>query len=107
MFLADGWDVPLSVRVATSEYRAAEDVIGRFIRDALVVGEDAGTLFFDEIQALADAWRECEGMEYPFRPRSLAEALQRAGAENLGRVTMQGVKRTKWGRISKIRADGK
>jgi putative DNA primase/helicase len=106
IFLADGWDVPLSVSVATSEYHSGEDVVGRFIHDTLIVGEGAGALFFDEIQLLADAWRQREGLDYNFRPRSLAEALQRTGAENLGRVTMQGVKRTKWGRIGKMRADG-
>jgi hypothetical protein len=81
-------------------------VIGRFIQDTLTIAEDAGTLFFDEIQLLADAWRQREGLDYNFRPRSLAEALQRAGAQKLGRVTMQGVKRTKWGRIGKTRTDG-
>jgi putative DNA primase/helicase len=92
-FLADGLTPPEAVRVATDAYRAAEDTIGRFIRDVLVVGD--GWAFSSDIKAELDAWCDDQGIEPP-RLNEVTEVLRSLGCRDGGRRKIHGQRSTIW-----------
>ena len=99
MFLADGIDVPEAVRIATDDYREAEDVLGQFLADTYdFTRKDSDVVTAYEITFESEQWREQQGLKYDFSPRQLSDALQRAGAWSDGvRVrTFRGVRTTEW-----------
>ncbi len=98
IFLADGLMVPERIRVSTEKYRAGEDVLGRFLNEALIF-ESGASVPTADISIMADAWMAAQGLHWKLRMNDIASALERRGAVNLGRQTIGGVKQTIWSGI--------
>jgi putative DNA primase/helicase len=97
IFLTEGLTVPESVKVATDQYRVAEDVVGRFIRECLTIdGCDSTMCASADIAEVARAWSEDCGLDYPPKANAIAAALETLGAVNLGQIRHDGRRRTMW-----------
>lgn len=66
-YLRDGLMVPSSIRAASEEYRKAEDVLGEFMADCLVVGQEH-TISRAQLNAAYDGW--CFENNIPPRERA-------------------------------------
>jgi putative DNA primase/helicase len=76
-FLADGFDPPDTVRQATAAYRADEDTAGRFVTEALHLG-DGWAWSADIVDALGQ-WATDQGIDPPPDMREIAAILKAAG----------------------------
>jgi putative DNA primase/helicase len=92
IFLADGLRVPEVVRAATDRYRADEDLVGRFIADALRIGE--GSASSARIRSELERWAAEQGIPVPDM-REVAPVLANAGCMTTRR-TMRGRKSVIW-----------
>jgi putative DNA primase/helicase len=59
-WMAEGLNPPGSVADATNDYRASEDIIGRFIKGTCLV-DSSGSVFFKVLYARLEAWCEDTG----------------------------------------------
>jgi putative DNA primase/helicase len=99
-FHRDGLTPPAAVSAATAEYRRDEDVIGRFIAEALVIDTtDAGLrsvwCYSIDIQKELDDWCEEQGVTPP-RMNDLAATLRQRGCCNGKRQMIRGKRSTIW-----------
>lgn len=89
--------VPESIRVATDEYRAAEDVVGRFMAECLSFDNPGERTTTAAITSLAEQWMRDQGHKWTLNPKDIASALSKAGAKNIGRVLSPlGRRETTW-----------
>ena len=95
-FLAEGLKVPESVEAATAQYRAAEDVVGRFIEEVLTLTGDSTLCASADIAEAAKLWAEDIGLDHPPKANAIASALEILGAKNLGQMRLGGARRTCW-----------
>jgi putative DNA primase/helicase len=91
-FLAGGFDPPEAVEAATADYRAEEDVIGRFAAECLTVGH--GWARSADIADEAERWAAGEGVPAPTL-KEIAPALKEHGCTSQ-RKTIAGKKETIW-----------
>ena len=69
-----GLKAPDEVRAATSEYRGAEDLVGRFVEDRCLTGYATFTIKAGTIYKSFRAWCEGQG-EHPLKQRVFGERL--------------------------------
>jgi putative DNA primase/helicase len=91
-FLADGFDPPAAVEAATTDYRAEEDVVGRFAAECLTVGH--GWALSADIAEEAERWAAGQGIDPPTLGE-VAAVLKDAGCTH-GRRTIAGRKYSYW-----------
>lgn len=91
-FLAEGFDPPLGIRIATDEYRQSEDLPARFVSDCLRFGE--GWVMSKGLQQKLEEWCRDQGLP-PMRLREITPVLTRAGCTT-GRRIINGTKCTIW-----------
>ena len=96
IFLAEGLTVPESVKASTAQYRAGEDVVGRFISEVLTITGDSTLCPSADIAEAAKAWAEDIGLDHAPKAKAIASALEILGARTLGQKQHQGVRRTVW-----------
>ena len=73
--------MPDVVAVTTDQYRADEDLLGRFLADCVeFTGYEEDVTYFGAVDFSLDRWRGTEGIEQTFSPKQLADALTKDGA---------------------------
>jgi putative DNA primase/helicase len=75
-YLTDAFDEPETVRAATADYRAEEDIVGRFAAECLRFGR--GWAWSADIDAEAGRWANDQGVDPPTL-KEIAVVLHREG----------------------------
>jgi len=75
-----GLQPPVEVQEAVREYRSAEDIIGRFVRDCCIVGSNAYCVKFSDLYAALEHWCDDTGDNRPGR-KAVTQWLQDNGLE--------------------------
>ena len=104
-FHRDGLNPPPAVRNATDQYRADEDIIGRFIAETLDIdttetGVRNTWCYSSAIKAELDDWCDEQGVASPPRMNEVAATLRDRGCKPGGRKTINGKRSTIWYGVS-------
>jgi putative DNA primase/helicase len=100
-FNSAGLKPPEAVRVATSEYRASEDVIGRFLTDTFKfdvtdTGLAVNYVMSGRISRELETWCAEQGVDPVPRMNEIAAALRAKGCEDGGRHKVRSERGTLW-----------
>jgi putative DNA primase/helicase len=98
---------PAAVRVATDQYRQDEDIIGRFIREVLDIGDPRFDWCYSiDIKNELDDWCTEQDIATPPAMQEITATLQDMGCKSGGRKQVHGKRSTIWHGVSIAKQGG-